>query len=205
MTKINFENLSKRYGFQWIIRSLSAEFTNDAIHGITGNNGSGKSTLIKILSGYLSPTTGTILYTIDDKRIPLEKIFRHVSLAAPYTDLINEYTLEEMVAFHTKFKPFSTNITFKAFEDIIRLKVQKNKPLNHYSSGMKQKIQLALAVLSDTPILLLDEPTSFLDADARQWFQELLIENRRNRLVIIASNDSFDLQCCDTFLNMKSS
>lgn len=202
MTKIELESLGKRYGFQWIIRDLSVNFESHHIYGITGNNGSGKSTLIKILSGYLSPTNGKISYQVNNAAVTVEKIFQHVSLVAPYTDLINEYTLPEMVAFHTKFKPFAVPLSFKEFEDMIQLKVQNNKTLNHFSSGMKQKIQLALAILSNSPILLLDEPTSFLDANARQWFQQLLQNNRRDRLIVIASNDSYDLQLCNQLLNM---
>ena len=204
MIKIELENLSKRYGYQWIIRNLSVKMNNTLIHGITGSNGSGKSTLIKILSGYLSPSTGILSYTINNKQVSVEKVFQYVSLAAPYTDLINEYTLEEMLAFHTKFKPFKSKISYSEFEEIIQLKVAKTKTLDHYSSGMKQKIQLALAILSDNPILLLDEPTSFLDAKAKQWFQNLLLQNKEDRLVIIASNDSFDLQFCDHLLDMDS-
>lgn len=204
MIKIELENLSKRYGYQWIIRNLSVKIDNTFIHGITGSNGSGKSTLIKILSGYLSPSTGRLTYNINSKQIPIEKIFQYVSMAAPYTDLINEYTLEEMLAFHTKFKPFKTKTSYNEFEEIIQLKVDKTKTLDHYSSGMKQKIQLALSILSYNPILLLDEPTSFLDAKAKQWFQDLLLQNKDDRLIIIASNDSFDLQFCNHLLDMDS-
>ncbi len=203
MTKIQLDNLNKRYGFQWIIRKLSLTLSNDNIHGITGSNGSGKSTLIKILSGYLSPTNGHIYYTINGNSVSVDKIFQHVSLAAPYTDLINEYNLQEMLALHTKFKPFYKPVSYKAFEEIIQLKVHNSKTLNYFSSGMKQKIQLALAILSDTPLLLLDEPTAFLDFQAREWFQNLLIQNRRDRLIIIASNDAFDLKICDKLHDMQ--
>lgn len=203
MTKIQLDNLNKRYGFQWIIRNLSLTMSNDHIHGITGSNGSGKSTLIKILSGYLTPTNGNIYYNINGNPVSAEKIFQHVALAAPYTDLINEYTLPEMLAFHTKFKPFYKPVSYKEFEEIIRLKVQNTKTLNYFSSGMKQKIQLALAILSDTPVLLLDEPTAFLDIHAREWFQNLLIQNRRDRLIIIASNDTFDLKFCGQLHDMQ--
>ena len=204
MIKIELENLSKRYGYQWIIRNLTVKMDNAFIHGITGSNGSGKSTLIKILSGYLSPSTGRLTYNINSKQIPVEKIFQYVSMAAPYTDLINEYTLEEMLAFHTKFKPFKTKTSYNEFEEIIQLKVDKTKTLDHYSSGMKQKMQLALSILSYNPIGLLDEPTASLDAKAKQWFQDLLLQNKEDRLIIIASNDSFDLQFCNHLLDMDS-
>ena len=62
---------------------------------------------------------------------------------------------------------------------------------------MKQKIQLALAILSDTPIILLDEPTSFLDQFNKEWFADLLNNFKHNRIVIIASNDPYDLAICE--------
>lgn len=104
MTTIQASNLSKRYGFQWIIRDQSFELTSKDVHGIAGANGSGKSTMMKILSGYLSQSQGTIKYSINGNTIPVSRIYQYLSLAAPYTDLINEFTLDEMLQFHSKFK-----------------------------------------------------------------------------------------------------
>jgi ABC-type multidrug transport system ATPase subunit len=197
MVEIQLSNVSKRYAFQWIIKDLNADFTDQHISAIAGNNGSGKSTLIKILSGFLSPSQGVLKYAIDNNKLPVSDIYKRISLVAPYTDLINEFTLEEMLHFHSKFKPFRQQINISDFQEIIQLKVAPDKQLFQYSSGMKQKIQLALAILSDTSILLLDEPTSFLDVNAKKWFSDLLQKNTQNRCVIIASNDSFDLDLCE--------
>lgn len=196
MTEITIDKLSKRFGYHWIIKDFDANFSSEIIYGIAGSNGSGKSTLVKMISGFLTPTSGQIKYLIDAKEFNAASIFPYISLAAPYTDLINEYTLSEMLTFHQKFKKFRQPITFAEFEQKIRLTGQKDKTLQYFSSGMKQKIQLALAILSDTPILLLDEPTSYLDHDAKAWFKSLLEENTKNRVVIIASNDDYDLELC---------
>ena len=203
MTEIHLDKLSKRYGYQWIIHDFEANFISNTIYGIAGSNGSGKSTLIKILSGFLTPTSGSISYNIQGKGIKVPSIFPFISLSAPYTDLINEFTLEEMYRFHQKFKKLTKDLTFKEFEQKIALSGQKDKTLSNFSSGMKQKIQLALALMSDTPILLLDEPTSYLDLSAKEWFTNLLMENTKERIVIIASNDPYDLELCHkvTYLN----
>ncbi len=203
MTTIQASNLSKRYGFQWIIRDQSFELTSKDVHGIAGDNGSGKSTMMKILSGYLSQSQGTIKYSINGNTIPVSRIYQYLSLAAPYTDLINEFTLDEMLQFHSKFKKLRVNVSYSDFEDIIRLKVSRDKNLNQFSSGMKQKIQLALAILSDTPILLMDEPTSFLDKNAKSWFHDMVLKYRNDRLIVIASNDPFDLELCSKLVNMN--
>lgn len=202
MNQIEINRLSKRYGYQWIIKDLTCQFLSDSINGIAGNNGSGKSTLIKMISGFLSPTQGEINYLIDQKKIQTAEIFNHLSLAAPYTDLINEFTLEEMFVFHQKFKSFRDPISFADFEYQIELKGQGKKSLTYFSSGMKQKIQLAFALLSNTQILLLDEPTSFLDAGAKDWFASILNKNKANRIVILASNDTFDIKLCDKVLEL---
>lgn len=202
MNEIAINKLSKRYGYQWIIKDFEARFCADKIYGIAGSNGSGKSTLIRMISGFLTPTNGEIRYWINGQNISVESIFPFMSLAAPYTDLINEFTLREMLAFHQKFKKFKHPITFEEFEKIIRLTGQKDKILHHFSSGMKQKIQLALALLSDTPVLLLDEPTSYLDNEAKKWFSDLLAENKFNKVVIIASNDKYDLDLCTEIIHL---
>ena len=189
MTEIEVSQLCKRFGYQWIIRDFNGTFRSENIYGIAGNNGSGKSTLVKMLCGFLSPTMGSVTHIVQGAEICKEDVYGYVSLAAPYTDLINEYTLSEMFVFHRKFKKFKTHVSFQEFEDLIQLSGHKGKYLQHFSSGMKQKVQLALALLSDTPFLLLDEPTSFLDKTAKSWFSEMIHNYAQNRVVIIASNE----------------
>lgn len=199
---IEARKLSKKYGFQRVVEDFSMHFDSNHIYGISGRNGSGKSTLIKMLSGFLSPSSGKISYVIDDQVIPRKSVYKHLSLSGPYTDIIQEYTPEEMVNFHQKFKPFKTKLDYKSVEDIMDMKGQRMKPIQYFSSGMKQKINLTLNVLSDTPFLLLDEPTSYLDYHAKTWFKNLLSEYAQHRVIIIASNDSFDLDLCDTVIHI---
>jgi ABC-type multidrug transport system ATPase subunit len=193
---IQTSQLSKRFQYQWIFRDLELTLTDAHIWGIAGGNGSGKSTLVKILSGYLSPTLGKVSWLVDDKIISRDDLYRSVSWAAPYTGLIYEFTLTELFAFHTRYKPMRHGLSLQEFLEIIALPGHTSKPLQYFSSGMQQKIQLALAILSDTRFLLLDEPTSYLDQQAKGWFSNLLTTHLTNRLVVIASNDAFDLSFC---------
>lgn len=203
MSEIIVQNLSKRFGYQWIIKDFDARYQAGKVYGIAGNNGSGKSTLVKMLSGFLTPTSGNIVYQVHSKVIGTDQIYQYLALVAPYTDLIQEYSLEEMYQFHQKFKKFSQNLSFKEFEDKINLTGHRQKTIHHFSSGMRQKVQLALAILSDTPILLLDEPTSFLDRNNKDWFVSLLQQNIEDRIVIIASNDAEDLALCQAVINIS--
>lgn len=202
MHNISLEGVGKRYGFNWILSDVTHTFTSGKIYGISGANGSGKSTLIKILSGYLSPSDGSVRYKVASNTVKPEHIFKHISLAAPYTDLIQEYSLKEMFDFHSSFKVMHSNMTFKDFESILDLPNIKSKLIGEYSSGMKQRCQLALSILSETPFLLVDEPTSFLDTKAKAWFANLLNDYSKERCVIIASNEEYDLDLCDEVLTI---
>ena len=200
--KVTLEKLSKRYLYDWIIRDMDFVFESNSITGINGINGSGKSTLIQLLSGYLSPSQGTISYNITNENIERSDLYKYVSLAAPYTDLIQEYDAEEMFLFHKKFKKLRTDLDVNSFLEIVNLKGNKGKQIQYYSSGMKQRLQLAIALFTDSKLLLLDEPTSYLDNTNKEWFYNLLNEQLGNRTVIIASNDLDDFRYCNETLTL---
>jgi len=186
--KITLQNISKRYNTQWIFRNVNFEFSAENPCVILGANGSGKSTLLQLISGTISPSGGKIEYSTNGHHIEIENIFRQLSFAAPYLELIEEYTLEEMLKFHVAFKSFFENLSIEKIIEILRLENAKNKPLKNFSSGMKQRVKLGLAILSNTPLLLLDEPCSNLDKSGIEWYQSLIEQYRKNRLVIVCSN-----------------
>ncbi len=200
--KISVEKLSKRYLYDWIIRDMDFVFESNSITGVNGINGSGKSTLIKLLSGYLSPSEGKISYTYNDINIGRSDLFQHISIAAPYTDLIQEYDAEEMFLFHTKFKKLREPIGVEDFLEKVKLKGNRGKQIQFYSSGMKQRLQLAIALFTDSRLLLLDEPTSYLDNTNKEWFYNLLGEGLKDRTVIIASNDLDDFRYCTNVISL---
>jgi len=200
--KITLEKLSKRYLYDWIIRDMDFVFETNSITGVNGINGSGKSTLIKLLSGYLSPSEGSISYEIDGKKIDRSDLYHHISLAAPYSDLIQEYDAEEMFLFHCKFKKLRRDHDVKTFLEKVNLKGNKGKQIQYYSSGMKQRLQLAMAVYTDSKLLLLDEPTSYLDNTNKEWFYNLLEDELSDRTVIVASNDLDDFKFCTDVMTL---
>lgn len=181
---------------------MDLEFAPYSITGVNGINGSGKSTLIKILCGFLSPSKGQITYHLNDETIDRSDVYKYISMAAPYTDLIQEYDASEMFEFHTKFKKLREDIDVNTFLDIVNLKKNKGKQIQYYSSGMKQRLQLAIAVLTDSKLLLLDEPTSYLDETNKAWFYDLLKLHMKDRTIIIASNDPDDFQNCSKVISL---
>jgi len=195
---ISLENVSKRYRFEWILKKIDYQFSQGNAYAITGPNGSGKSTFLKILSGHLSPSKGKIQYTFQDKKLPVDAVFQKLSFAGPYIDLIEEFTLLEAIAFHQKFKPAIHSLQASDLLDILKFsKAQQHKEIRHFSSGMKQRLKLVLALTSDTPILFLDEPTTNLDRQGMDWYQGLIEQFKGDRLTIVASNIEEDFHFCN--------
>ena len=185
---IVLDNIGKRYNFEWIFRKVNFEFTDENNYVILGANGSGKSTLLQTIAGSMIPSEGNIVYKNEISTIQEEGIFRHLSFASPYLELFEEFTLVETIEFQGKFKPFFPSLNTEGIIAITGLEKAKNKQLKYFSSGMKQRVRLAMAVLANTPLLMLDEPTSNLDKNAIDWYQKLIGNYSSNRLIIVASN-----------------
>ena len=113
-------------------------------------------------------------------------------------NLFDDFTLEENLAFHVRFKTMRMDATPLALAQRMGLAPHLQKQLRFFSSGMKQRLKLGTAILSNTPLLLLDEPCSHLDASAIAWYQELLREHAGDRIVVIASNrQESETQLCN--------
>jgi ABC-type multidrug transport system ATPase subunit len=194
--KITLQNIGRRFNRDWIFRGIDYTFTSGESYAILGSNGSGKSTLLAVLNGSLGPSTGTISYLYEDKPVEVEQIFQHLSLAAPYLELIEEFSLSEMIDFHFKFKALKSGIDKAAIIELLNLPGNANKLIRYFSSGMKQRLKLALAFCSDTSILMLDEPTSNLDAQGVDWYLNLVQQFAKDRLTIICSNQEHEYSFC---------
>lgn len=194
---IKLDKLGKRYHYEWIFRNLSFRFAKGRQYAIGGPNGSGKSTLIKVLSGHLSPSTGHIAFFAEGRKIPTDEVYRHISMAAPYIDLIEEFTLREMVEFHARLKPLMPGISPKDLIALAALEKATNKEIRHFSSGMKQRLKLALAFCSHSSLLLLDEPTSNLDETATKWYRKMVEQFANGRTLLVASNVEVDFDFCE--------
>jgi ABC-type multidrug transport system ATPase subunit len=200
--KITLQNIGRRFNRDWIFRGIDHTFTSGESYAILGANGSGKSTLLAVLNGSLSPSAGSINYFFKDKEVEVEQVFQHLSLAAPYLELIEEFSLEEMIDFHFKFKTYKTGIDKAAIIDLLNLPGSSNKLIRYFSSGMKQRLKLALAFCADTPILMLDEPTSNLDAQGVEWYLSLVQQFAKDRLTIICSNQEHEYSFCQHRLSI---
>ncbi|GHE37307.1 ABC transporter ATP-binding protein [Sphingobacterium griseoflavum] len=201
---ITLQDLGRRYNREWIFRHVDYTFSTGKKYAILGPNGSGKSTFLKVVAGSLSPSEGQVLYRASESiHVAVEDVFSDVSIAAPYLELIEEFTLREMIAFHFKFKPFLAGYDTNRIIQLLKLDHAVDKEIRFFSSGMKQRVKLALACCSDTKLLLLDEPTSNLDVAGEQWYLDLVAETSHNhRIVLVGSNQEREYVFCEESLNM---
>jgi ABC-type multidrug transport system ATPase subunit len=186
--QIVLTDIGKRFGKNWIIRGVTECIEAGEQVAILGPNGSGKSTLLRLIATYFTPSEGSVAYLNNSEAVAIEDVPQHIAYAAPYLDLIEQMTLKEAVLHHQGFKPFINGMDVAAFLEVLALPGQEHKQLAGFSSGMKMKTKLALAVLSDTPVLLLDEPLSNIDRAGQDWYNNLIDQYAANRTVVVCSN-----------------
>ncbi len=202
--EVELNEIGKKFERHFIFRHISDSFSPGDRTAVLGGNGSGKSTLLKIISGSLTSTEGELVITENGNNIAISDYMRRVAFAGPYTELIEEFNLRELTAFQQKFRPWINGLSAKEVIELTKLKDFAHRPIANFSSGMRQRVRLALAILSDTPILLLDEPTSNLDAKGMDWFEKLLEEYVGDRILFIGSNHhEREISLCKREINLK--
>lgn len=197
--EIVLENIGRRFNRDWIFRGINQNFISGHSYAILGPNGSGKSTLLQLISGSLTASEGTLQYINATKNIDIEEAYQYISIAAPYLELIEEFTLNELIAFHFNFKK---QIGDNSITNLLGFERSGNKQLKYFSSGMKQRVKLALAVCSDVPVLILDEPTSNLDKEGIEWYMHLIDKFAAGRLLLIGSNQEHEYTFCNHRVNI---
>ncbi len=195
LMNINLVNAGKRFNRDWIFRHFSFDFLNAGSYAITGPNGSGKSTLLQVIAGSIQQSEGTVQYHSTDTKITVTEPYLHMAIAAPYLELIEELTANEFLAFHQGFKALTTSIP--EVLDAVNLSNASAKQIRYYSSGMKQRLKLAQAFFSDSPVLLLDEPTSNLDHEGIHIYHQLISRQSGQRLIIVSSNVEQEYSFCE--------
>lgn len=202
---IILENIGKRFSNrEWIFEGIHEHFESGERIALTGNNGSGKSTLIKTIAGVITPNRGVIKYLDSEaKDISADRLIHHICFAAPYIELIEEFTLLEMIAFHFKFKKIDRITNFTELIACLYLQGHEHKTIKHFSSGMKQRLKLGLVFYSKCDILLLDEPTTNMDEKGIRWYQEQINNISDSSIVIIASNQKYEYDFVKRAIDMN--
>lgn len=200
---IHLQGLGKKFNREWIFKNLTYSFITGNCYAITGNNGSGKSTLLKILAGYSTYSEGSLLWkSSSNNSIESDAVYKEISIAAPYLELIEEMTAIELMQFHLSSKQWIAGFDNHSILKKVGLEKAANKQIKLYSSGMKQRLKLALAFFSKTELLLLDEPCSNLDAAGVEIYHSLLLDFTQSRTTIICSNDPTEYPNCNDHLSI---
>ncbi len=185
---IKLENVGKRFESQWIFKGITHEFSIGKTYAITGHNGSGKSTLLKVIAGMLTPNEGSVSHLINGEMQAPESALLHTTFCAPYLELPEEITVGELLRFHTAQRELEISIESVLSE----IQIGEEKQIRTLSSGMKQRLKLALAVFTKADAVFLDEPTSNFDTNWEAWYKKVLQHISGKRLIVISSNHSFE-------------
>ena len=198
MKQISLIGAGKRFNKDWVFQSLNVDFEQGQHYALIGNNGSGKSTLLQVIAGFTNLSKGTIEWANTDS----QSIYDQISIAAPYLELVEELTTLEHFEFHAKFKSLTENLSIQEMIQLIGLEKSTHKQIRYFSSGMKQRLKLALAIFSTTPIILLDEPCSNLDKEGYALYKQLIQQYAMQKLIIVGSNDPEEYAFCTQQINL---
>jgi heme exporter protein A len=203
--KLTLENLVKYFGRRLVFSEINCVFTSGNAYGISGPNGSGKSTLVKIVANIISPTRGKVIHQLDNEIIIPEKLHDSIGFVAPYLFLYDEFTAEENLFHFSNIRGIKYD---KERAEILLRKLnlfdRKDDIVRGFSSGMKQRLKFIFALLHRPRCIILDEPTSNLDNDGKDSVYELIREEAKSNLVIIASNEESDLKLCKETINIEN-
>lgn len=192
--RLTGQGLSKAFNRRPVFRDINLEATDGETLLIAGRNGSGKSTLVKILSGILTPGSGTV--TIEGMG-RLDELSRKslFGFVAPYLQVYDEFSAMENLQLCAALRGLHGDA--QAHEALLRrvaLDPARHDPVHGFSSGMKQRLKYALALAHQPRILVLDEPMSNLDAEGMSIVREIMREQRSRGILIVATNDLTDIE-----------
>lgn len=198
--KITLSNTGKRFNREWIFRNVNFDFDTGGKYAVLGPNGSGKSTFLQTIAGNLIASEGNIIYnTSNGNIVSSEECYQYLSICAPYMQLIEEFSLNEMIAFHARFKPLMLK---RNIAEMLLLSGTENKQIRYFSSGMKQRVKLGLALLSDVPLVILDEPLTNLDDNGKLWYYTLIEKYGNNKTILVGSNRPEEYPFAQSVINI---
>jgi heme exporter protein A len=201
---LKVQDISKHFGGTLLFENISFSLENGDVFAITGWNGSGKSTLMRIIAGLVRPSTGDIEMVSNETAVSKASKRKFIGFVAPALSLYDELTGFENLSFFHKVR--GGNGDHSGCRDVMRmvgLDGQEKKTCKEYSSGMKQRLKLAQALIHKPPLLLLDEPGSNLDNKGIKIVEDIIGEQRKIGMTIIASNEKREVDYADRILNLS--
>lgn len=196
---ISGEGLAKKFGRNALFRNINLALETGQSLSITGPNGSGKSTLLMILAGLLRPTAGSISLATT-KAIEKSEWPLHIGYTGPLINPYDELTGMENISF-AAMQGRDDSRALPLLEQFC-LDRHRDKKVKHYSSGMKQRLKILLALLNDPPVLMLDEPGMNLDAGGTAVLHSCIQSVRNDKIIILATNDEKEEKLCSGVIRL---
>jgi heme exporter protein A len=203
--ELTAEGLEHRFDRRLLWRGVTARLRNGETLGVTGANGAGKTTLLRALAGLLTPTAGTLSFTLDGASVERDEIVRHCGFVAPYLNLYEEFTPTELYGLLAQMR--GERSRGNHFDDILQrftLYERRNDVVKSFSSGMKQRLKHVFAFVFEPVVVFLDEPMTNLDeAGIKAVEVELALHKERGGACALATNDARDLALSDARLSVE--
>lgn len=189
MSKVVVENVSKKFNRQLVLDNINLELTSGHIYGLAGINGSGKTVLMKCICGLSTPTSGRIL--IDDKQLGKDIDFpESIGALIESPGFIEHYSAYDNMQSLASIRKKTGKEEIKSLLEKVGLNPDEKKRVKKYSLGMRQKLGIAMALLDNPDIVILDEPFNALDKKSVLNVKDIILGLKSdNRLVILSSHD----------------
>ncbi len=198
LIQIHASKISRDFGHRRVLKNISFSVRTGSCLAITGPNGSGKTTLMRILSHLIRPTSGQLSYEQDGHKIEPQNIYPLIGFVGPYLELYQDLTAAENLHFFARMHGLhNSSDKIEFLMSRVGLSGRMDDAVKAYSSGMQQRLKYASALLHEPQILFVDEPRSNLDEQGIEIIYEILAESKKQRLLVIATNDMQDLQFAD--------
>ncbi|MEG2217062.1 MAG: ATP-binding cassette domain-containing protein [Clostridia bacterium] len=202
---VRVQNISKDFGPERVLNSVTRDFETGKIHGIVGNNGSGKTVLMKCICGFLLPTEGKVI--VNGKRVGKDVDFPPdlgliIETPGFLPQMSGAKNLEILASLNRKIGLTEIAATIRR----VGLDPMMKKPVGKYSLGMRQRLGIAQAIMEDPALLILDEPLNGLDKHGVAEMRELIKGLRtEGKTILLASHNQGDIdELCDTVCEMDA-
>lgn len=198
---LRFHEIHRSFGYLKVLSGVSGEVSEGEALLVTGSNGSGKSTLLRCIAGLLAHQRGKILYEEVGRELSTPERRRRIGFLSPDLSFYEELTTLENLAFFAQLRGISRS---RCSELLERVRLPEDRPAGALSSGMRQRLRWAWALLHRPVLLLLDEPLQNLDPPSRELAKQLLAEHLENGLAVIANPASIDVGHVERHLDLDS-
>ncbi len=201
--ELTIDSVSKSYGARRVLRDVTARAVAGQVLVIAGPNGSGKSTLVKVIARLTRPTDGRVLWKLDGRTLPVTDARRVVGMVSPDLTVYDEMSAIENLRFFAQVRGLGAGPELaKSLLDRFGLGGRGRDLVGAYSSGMKQRLKYAFALMHDPPLLLLDEPTANLDERGIALVHDAIAQARLSKCIVIATNEPEEVRLGDVIIQL---